>query len=345
MEHTGNKTENTKATALITAVHRERYEILVEQETSDTKLNARLKTGVYYQDKGGEAFPTVGDRVRIQTNRCGDALILETLPRTSVFYRENPTPGMERQAVAANFDYVFLVMSMNHDFNQNRLDRYLTAAWESGATPAVILTKKDLCEEPEYYVNLVERQAPGVAVCAVSAVTGEGMEHVQRYLGAGKTVVLLGSSGVGKSTFVNALCGETVMDTGAIREDDSKGRHTTTYRQMILLPDGSRVIDTPGMRVLGVGDAKCGMDTTFSDIEELAQHCRFRDCRHEKETGCAVQEAVRDGRLPERRLLNYKKLLAEAAHAKRREEIARKKQLRSVERKKNPVRKKQYKAK
>ena len=170
------------------------------------------------------------------------------------------------------------------------------------------------------------------------------MEHVQRYLGAGKTVVLLGSSGVGKSTFVNALCGETVMDTGAIREDDSKGRHTTTYRQMILLPDGSRVIDTPGMRVLGVGDAKCGMDTTFSDIEELAQHCRFRDCRHEKETGCAVQEAVRDGRLPERRLLNYKKLLAEAAHAKRREEIARKKQLRSVERKKNPVRKKQYKA-
>ena len=237
MEHTGNKTENTKATALITAVHRERYEILVEQETSDTKLNARLKTGVYYQDKGGEAFPTVGDRVRIQTNRCGDALILETLPRTSVFYRENPTPGMERQAVAANFDHVFLVMSMNHDFNQNRLDRYLTAAWESGATPVVILTKKDLCEEPEYYVNLVERQAPGVAVCAVSAVTGEGMEHVQRYLGAGKTVVLLGSSGVGKSTFVNALCGETVMDTGAIREDDSKGRHTTTYRQMILLPD------------------------------------------------------------------------------------------------------------
>ena len=155
MEHTGNKTENTKATALITAVHRERYEILVEQKTSDTKLNARLKTGVYYQDKGGEAFPTVGDRVRIQTNRCGDALILETLPRTSVFYRENPTPGMECQAVAANFDYVFLVMSMNHDFNQNRLDRYLTAAWESGATPVVILTKKDLCEEPEYYVNLV----------------------------------------------------------------------------------------------------------------------------------------------------------------------------------------------
>ena len=202
MEHTGNKTENTKATALITAVHRERYEILVEQETSDTKLNARLKTGVYYQDKGGEAFPTVGDRVRIQTNRCGDALILETLPRTSVFYRENPTPGMECQAVAANFDYVFLVMSMNHDFNQNRLDRYLTAAWESGATPVVILTKKDLCEEPEYYVNLVERQAQGVAVCAVSAVMGEGMEHVQRYLGAGKTVVLLGSSGVGKSTFV-----------------------------------------------------------------------------------------------------------------------------------------------
>ena len=117
MENTGNRTENTEATALITAVHRERYEILVEQESPDAKLNARLKTGVYYQDKGGEVFPTVGDWVRIQTNRCGDALILETLPRTSVFYRENPTPGMERQAVAANFDYVFLVMSMNHDFD------------------------------------------------------------------------------------------------------------------------------------------------------------------------------------------------------------------------------------
>lgn len=344
MEHTGNKTENTKATALITAVHRERYEILVEQETSDTKLNARLKTGVYYQDKGGEAFPTVGDRVRIQTNRCGDALILETLPRTSVFYRENPTPGMECQAVAANFDYVFLVMSMNHDFNQNRLDRYLTAAWESRATPVVILTKKDLCEEPEYYVNLVERQAQGVAVCAVSAVMGEGMEHVQRYLGAGKTVVLLGSSGVGKSTFVNALCGETVMDTGAIREDDSKGRHTTTYRQMILLPDGSRVIDTPGMRVLGVGDAKCGMDTTFSDIEELAQLADSETADMKKRRGvrCRRQCGTEDCR--NARLLNYKKLLAEAAHAKRREETARKKQLRSVERKKNPVRKKQYKA-
>ena len=173
MEHTGNKTENTKATALITAVHRERYEILVEQETPDTKLNARLKTVCIIGTRAG-AFPTVGDRVRIQTNRCGDALILETLPRTSVFYQENPTPGMERQAVAANFDYVFLVMSMNHDFNQNRLDRYLTAAWESRATPVVILTKKDLCEEPEYYVNLVERQAQGVAVCAVSAVMGEG---------------------------------------------------------------------------------------------------------------------------------------------------------------------------
>ncbi len=154
MEHTGNKTENTKATALITAVHRERYEILVEQETSDTKLNARLKTGVY----------------------------LETLPRTSVFYRENPTPGMERQAVAANFDYVFLVMSMNHDFNQNRLDRYLTAAWESGATPAVILTKRSLRGTGILCKSCGEAGA-GVAVCAVSAVTGEGMEHVQRYLG------------------------------------------------------------------------------------------------------------------------------------------------------------------
>lgn len=333
--------EKKETMALITAVHRERYEITIQDEMQKNTY-ARLKNSVYYQDKAEMPFPTVGDYVKIVPNETGDALIVNTQPRRTVFYRENPTPGMEKQAVAANFDYVFITMSMNHDFNQNRLDRYLTVAWDSGAMPVIILTKLDLCDEVEYYVNLVETQVPGVDVCTVSSVTGEGMDAVQKYLTPGKVAVILGSSGVGKSTFVNALCGEAVMNTGAIREDDSKGRHTTTYRQMIFLPGGARIIDTPGMRVLGVTEAEQGVDTAFSDIEQLAEQCRFRNCTHQKEAGCAIQNAITNGTLSAKRFENYRKIMAETAHAKRREEIAKRKQLRSVQRKKKPVRQKRF---
>lgn len=334
--------EDKKETmALITAVHRERYEIIQQDEKQEIN-HARLKNSVYYQDREQMLFPTVGDYVKIQPNETGDALITGTLPRRTAFYRENPTLGMEKQAVAANFDYVFITMSMNHDFNQNRLDRYLTVAWESGAVPVIVLTKLDLCDDVENYESLVETQAPGVDVCAVSSVTGEGMDTVKKYLTRGKVAVILGSSGVGKSTFVNALCGETVMDTGAIREDDSKGRHTTTYRQMISLPGGAHVIDTPGMRVLGVLEAEQGLDTAFADIERLAEQCRFHNCTHQTEMGCAIQNAIRNGTLSHKRFENYRKITAEAAYAKRREEIAKKKQLRSVQRKKKPVRQKRF---
>lgn len=334
--------EDKKETmALITAVHRERYEIMIQDEAQKDTY-ARLKNSVYYQDRASVPFPTVGDYVKILPNEAGDALIVDTIPRRTVFYRENPTPGMEKQAVAANFDYVFITMSMNHDFNTNRLDRYLTVAWESGAEPVVILTKLDLCDQVGYYVNLVERQAPGVDVCTVSSVTGAGMASVQKYLTPGKVAVILGSSGVGKSTFVNALCGETVMNTGTIREDDSKGRHTTTYRQMIFLPGGARIIDTPGMRVLGVSEVEQGVDAAFMDIEHLAKQCRFRNCMHQKETGCAIQKAIKDGTLSAKRFENYRKIIAETAHAKQREEIAKRKQLRSVRRKKKPVRQKRF---
>lgn len=334
--------EDKKETmALITAVHRERYEIMIQDEMQENTY-ARLKNSIYYQDKAQMPFPTVGDYVKIVPNETGDALIAGTLPRETVFYRENPTPGMEKQAVAANFDYVFITMSMNHDFNQNRLDRYLTVAWESGAMPVIILTKLDLCDEVEYYVSLARTQAPGVDICTVSSVTGEGMTAVQKYLTPGKVAVILGSSGVGKSTFVNALCGEAVMNTGAIREDDSKGRHTTTYRQMIFLPGGARIIDTPGMRVLGVTEAEQGVDTAFSDIEQLAEQCRFRNCTHQNEAGCAIQNAIMNGTLSAKRFENYRKIMAEAAHAKRREEIAKRKQLRSVQRKKKSVRQKRF---
>lgn len=334
--------EDKKETmALITAVHRERYEIVIQDEIQKNTY-ARLKNSVYYQDKAEVPFPTVGDYVKVLPNESGDALIIDTEPRRTVFYRENPTPGMEKQAVAANFDYVLITMSMNHDFNQNRLDRYLTVAWESGAAPIVVLTKLDLCDDAKYYESLVQMQAPGVDVCTVSSVTGEGMAAVKKYLTPGKVAVILGSSGVGKSTFVNALCGEMIMDTGAIREDDSKGRHTTTYRQMLSLPGGAYIIDTPGMRVLGVTETEQGMDTAFADIEQLAEQCRFRNCTHQSETGCAIQAAIANGTLSPKRFENFRKISAEAAHAKQREETARRKQLRSVQRKKKTVRQKRF---
>lgn len=337
MKREGKKEE----TALIMAVHRDRYEVMLQNEKQEMAY-ARLKNSVYYQDREQMPFPTVGDYVKILPNENGDVLIVDTLSRRTVFYRENPTPGMEKQAVAANFDYVLITMSMNHDFNQNRLDRYLTVAWESGAAPIVVLTKLDLCDDAKYYESLVQMQAPGVDVCTVSSVTGEGMAAVKKYLTSGKVAVILGSSGVGKSTFVNALCGEAIMDTGTIREDDSKGRHTTTYRKMLSLPGRAYIIDTPGMRVLGVTEIEQGMDTAFADIEKLAEQCRFRNCTHQSEAGCAIQAAIANGTLPQKRFENFRKISAEAAHARQREETARKKQIRSVQRKKKTVRQKRF---
>lgn len=210
---------------IVIAVHRERYEVKTEEQ----KLYARLKSGVYY-NQGTEKFPTVGDRVELQFNPNGDSMITKTLERKSYFSRQDPDVGMGEQVVAANFDYVFLVMSLNQNFNLDRLERYLAQAWQSGGTPVVILTKADLCEDLQEKMMQVEKIAPGVDIHAVSSVTGKGMEAVQAYLKVGKSVVLLGSSGVGKSTLVNVLAGEEVMETGEIRLADDKGKHTTTHR-------------------------------------------------------------------------------------------------------------------
>ena len=198
-------------------------------------------------------------------------------------------------------------------------------AWESGASPVIILTKADLVNGKEA-VQSVEENALGVPVHTVSAITGSGLEHIRRYFGPGKTTVFLGSSGVGKSTLVNALCGREVMATGGIREADSKGRHTTTHRQMIFMDNGAMIIDTPGMRELAIWDGEEGLKDTFSDIEALAAQCRFRDCSHTHEPGCAVQEAVKAGRLSEKRLKNYKTLLQEARRTHDLQDAMRKKQ-------------------
>ena len=292
--------------ARVTAVHKERYEIVYEHGTT----HARLKTKEYYvytQD-----FPTTGDFVMINYIPNGDSQIIATLPRRTFFSRREPGPIPRDQAVAANFDYVFLMQSLNQDFNPKRLERYLTLAWQSRATPVILLTKADLVEDYWDYLTAVERVAAGVNTHVVSAHTGYGLERLNAYLQPGKTVVFLGSSGVGKSSLVNALAGEEIMTVNGIREDDSKGRHTTTHRQLIRLKSGVMIIDTPGMRELGMWDVSEGLGDAFADVEKFLGKCRFSDCRHVSEPGCAIKAAIATGELDVSRWESYQKLKEEA---------------------------------
>jgi len=296
--------------ARVTAVHKERYALVCDRG----ECYGRLKSAVYFNG-GAEEFPTTGDFVLISYNELGDSIIHQTLPRRSLFARKNPTLGEGDQVVAANFDSVFIMQSLNHDLNPKRLERYLTLAWQSGAVPVVVLTKADLVDSYAEQMNTILRVAAGVDVFAVSAKTGFGFDALNAYLKPGKTIVLLGSSGVGKSSFVNALAGGEVMAVKEIREDDSKGRHTTTHRQLIRLDSGVMIIDTPGMRELGMLDASAGLHESFADVEQYFPLCRFSDCSHEREPGCAVQAAIQAGELPLSRFESYKKLQRESQYA------------------------------
>ena len=296
--------------ARVTAEHRERYELVGEQGA----FYGRLKSAVYFGEQGAEPFPTVGDFVLVEFNPTGDSRIVQTLPRRSVFERPDPSYGRARpQAVAANFDFVFIVQSLNRDFNVKKLARYLTLTWQSGAQPVVVLTKLEL-RDPGYadFIAAAEREAFGAPVCAVSSKTGENLESLRAFLQPGKTVALLGSSGAGKSSLVNALAGESVMETGAVRESDARGRHTTTHRALLRLSCGALVIDTPGMRELGMWDVTQGLGSAFQDVADLAAQCRFSDCKHGREPGCAVRAAIERGELPAERLVQYRKLRNEA---------------------------------
>lgn len=273
-------------------------------------------------------FPAVGDFVMAgKTGEGTQAVIHQVLPRKSVFMRKAAGSDRKEQLVATNIDIVFLCMALNQDFNVRRLERYLSIAWDSGAKPVVVLTKSDICEDIEEKLLAVQEAAPGVKIIKTTVLETTGIEEILPYLSAGTTAAFLGSSGVGKSTLVNRLLREERLATGGIRNDD-KGRHTTTHRELLFLPDGGMVIDTPGMRELGMWDAKSGIDSTFSDIEELALQCRFRDCTHTVEPGCAVQKALKNGTLSKERMQSYQKLKTEndyMEHAKSYLEVKEKK--------------------
>ena len=256
-------------------------------------------------------LPAVGDWVAIRCADHGDARIEALLPRRSVLSRNVAGKRTSEQVVAANVDLVIVVMGLDGDFNLRRLERYLTAVRESGARPLVLLNKIDLCDDTGSYIADVGSVAHGVTVLLASCKHGDGVEAVRGHVGAGRTAVLVGSSGAGKSTLINRLLGEKVQPTRETREDDDRGRHTTTHRELFRLPGGGLLIDSPGIRELQLWGGTSSLAQTFDDVEELARACRFRDCTHESETGCAVIEAVENAALAAHRLDHYRELQKE----------------------------------
>ncbi len=305
--------------ARVAQEHRRAYLLYCEEDEVWAEVSGRFR----HQAGSRGEFPTVGDwvaaSVRPEEKR---ATIHAVLPRRSCFSRKAVLSGgmpdtggkTDEQILAANMDFVFLVSGLDGEFNLRRIERYLSIAWESRAIPVIVLNKADLCSDIGSHLKEAESIALGVAVYAISAVDKQGLAVFGEHLNRGRTGGFLGSSGVGKSTIINALLGAEHLKVTPVRDYDNKGRHTTTARELILLPTGGMVIDTPGMRELAMWDDQEGLSKTFDDIEELARGCRFRDCRHQGEPGCAVQKAIADGRLDAKRLQNYAKLKRELVH-------------------------------
>ena len=292
--------------ARVSEQHRELYKVIGE----NGELLAEVSGKFAFIANDNVAFPVVGDWVMIDRieESSGNAVIHHVLNRKSLFVRKAAGTGNGIQIVASNFDLVFICMSLNADFNLRRLERYLSVAWDSMAMPVIVLTKADLCDNLAERLDEISAVRVGTDVVVCSSQDNRGYDEIAAYLSPGKTIVFLGSSGVGKSTIINQLLGEDRLQTKDLRNDD-RGRHTTTHRQLLLLPNGGIVIDTPGMRELQLDHAN--LSKSFEDIEELAGNCRFRDCTHTSEPGCAVRAAIEAGILPQKRFENYGKLQKE----------------------------------
>jgi ribosome biogenesis GTPase / thiamine phosphate phosphatase len=301
----------------ISVEHKGLYDVFTEHGELLGEITGKIR----YNATGRHDYPAVGDWVAVSAvPQEGKAYIHGILPRKSKFSRKAAGLTTEEQIVATNVDTVFLVNALNQDFNLRRLERYLLMAWESGATPVIVLSKADLCDDVQKYMDEVETIAFGVPTFAVSAESGMGLDALSSFINEGETVALLGSSGVGKSTLANKLFGQEVLKTNDIREEDGKGKHTTTHRELLVLENGGILIDTPGMRELQLWEGDNSLSQSFQDIEAFAEQCRFRDCTHNNEPGCGVQTAIETGELDEERYNSFLKLQRELAYFARKED-------------------------